>query len=384
MIYLDHAATTPLLPEVRDKMKFLLGLDLGNASALHSMGHQAQWLVEEARTEVAKLINAKPEEIIFTSGGSESNNTVMNIFDRKFMAISSIEHPSIIESARAHSRRLDLVMVDRWGKINPERIPTNVDLVSVMLANNELGTLQPIKDIVERYRNRKTKVYVHTDATQALGKIAIDVKNLGVDYMTISAHKIGGPLGVGALYVKKDAPYKPLIHGGHQENRRRAGTSNVLGIVGFGVAAQYVREHRTYHQYAEKIRALRNELKWRILSEVPHSSVNSPEDGCLYNILNMSFMAAEGESIQLQLDAAGIEISTGSACAAGDIQPSHVIMAARNDAEIAHSSIRFSFGLNSTMQDVNDLMKVLPDIVTKLQGMSTIEIGQSGKGKSKK
>ncbi len=385
MIYFDHAATSPLLPEVREKMKALLDLDLGNASALHAAGRQAQWFIEEAREEVAKLINAKPEEIIFTSGGSESNNTVINVFDGKFMAVSSIEHPSILEAAKAHAKRLDILRVDRWGRVAPERIPTNVDLVSVMLANNELGTLEPIKDIAARYKivnpggksaKKQRKTYVHTDATQALGKIAIDVKNLGVEYMTISAHKIGGPLGVGALYVKKGAPFKPLIYGGHQENKRRAGTSNVLGIAGFGAAAKYVREHKTYRQYFEKIHPLRNELKWRILQEVPHSSINSPDEGTLFNILNMSFMAAEGESIQLYLDEAGIEVSTGSACAAGDIQPSHVIMATKNDAEVAHSSIRFSLGLDATLADVDKVLQVLPGIITKLQGISTIKVSE--------
>ena len=390
MIYFDHAATSPLLPEVRAKMMEVLAMDLGNAASLHTTGQQSKILLEEARLEVAQLINAKPEEIIFTSGGSESNNTVVNIFANKYIGVSSIEHASLLEAAKARAKRLDIIPTDRWGRVNPDRIAKNLDLVSVMLANNELGTLGPVKSITTRFvppasatqnpNNTKSgrkqrRTYVHTDATQALGKISIDVKSLGVDYMTFSAHKIGGPLGIGALYVKKGSPFTPLIYGGHQENGRRAGTSNILAIAGFGAAAKYVREHKTFRDYAEKIAPLRNQLKWRILQEVPYSSVNTPEDGALYNILNMSFLAAEGESIQLYLDAANVEVSTGSACAAGDLRPSHVLMATRNDAEIAHSSIRFSLGLDATSADIDYIMEVLPGIIKKLQGMSTIKVG---------
>lgn len=372
MTYLDYAATTPPLPVVREKMLEVMNLELGNASSLHTPGHHASAIIEDARAEVARLINADPSEIIFTSGGSEANNTVSNIFAEQDVATSAIEHPSVLESLKARAKTCRIIDVNQQGFVDPADIPENVNLVSVMLANNELGSIQPITEISKRCKNYNT--FLHSDATQALGKIHIDVKELGVDYLTISAHKIGGPIGVGALYVRKGAPYKPLIIGGHQENKRRAGTSNTLLIAGFGAAAKFAREQKTVDQY-RNVAKLRNQLAERILKEVPYSSLNSPLENCLPNILNASFQAAEGESIQLYLDAEeNVIVSTGSACAAGDIQPSHVLMATRHDAEVAHSSIRFSLGLATTQADIDHVMTALPKIVTRLQGISTIKI----------
>lgn len=375
LTYLDYAATAPLLPVVREKMLEIMNFELGNASSLHTTGHHASSIIEEARAEVAKLINADPSEIIFTSGGSESNNTVANIFAGKKVATSAVEHPSVLESLKARASSCEIVKVDRCGFVNPTEVPQNVDLVSIMLANNELGSIEPVAEIAHHLKNSEDgRVHFHSDATQALGKIHIDVKELGVDYLTISAHKIGGPVGIGALYVNKDAPYRPFILGGHQENKRRAGTSNTLLIAGFGAAAKYARDQKIWTTFAKQIAPLRNQLAERILKDVPYSSLNSPLENCLPNILNVSFQAAEGESIQLYLDAENITVSTGSACAAGDIQPSHVLMATKNDAEIAHSSIRFSLGPNTTVADIDRVMSVLPKIITRLQGMSTIKI----------
>ncbi len=371
-VYLDYAATAPLLPVVKAAMLDALEAGYGNASALHSAGHAAKCKIEEARAAIAQLINAKPEEIFFTSGGSEANNTVAEIFRGQKVAVSAIEHPSVLESMHARAGEFQTIPVDRFGRVDPESIPADVDLVSVMLANNELGTIEPIAEIAKRCRNYN--ILLHTDATQAFGKIKIDVKALSVDYMTLSAHKIGGPIGVGALYVRKGAPYRPLIIGGHQEQKRRAGTSNTIGIIGFGAAATWCWDNWSYKIFAEKVQPLRDQLKSRILKEVPYSSCNSPENDCLPNILNMSFQAAEGESIQLYLDAEGVMVSTGSACAAGDIQPSHVLMATTGDAEVAHSSIRFSLGLDTTESDIDYVMQVLPGIIKRLQGMSTIKI----------
>lgn len=385
-VYLDYAATAPLLPVVREKMLEVINLDLGNASSLHTPGHHASAIIEEARISIARLVNADPSEIIFTSGGSEANNTIASIFAGQHVATSAIEHPSVLESLKARAGQLDIIPVNREGFVDPANIPEDLDLVSVMLVSNELGSLEPISAIAKRCKNYNIKssqnaqshkiTYLHSDATQALGKIHLDVKELGVDYLTISAHKIGGPIGIGALYVKKGAPYRPLIIGGHQENKRRAGTSNTLLIAGFGAAAQYAREQKIIEQYA-KIRVLRDQLAERILNEVPHSSINSPLENSLPNILNVSFQAAEGESIQLYLDAENIIVSTGSACAAGDIQPSHVLMATKNDAEVAHSSIRFSLGLDTTEADIDRVMSTLPQIVTRLQGISTIKIKEA-------
>lgn len=372
MIYLDHAATSPLLPSVRERMKELLDLELGNSSALHTPGQHASHIIEEARANIARLINADPSEIIFTSGGSESNNTIINTFAGQPIAVSSIEHPSVLNAAKARASRLEIMKVDQDGRVDPADVPTDVSLASVMLANNELGTLEPIAAIAKRCK--KYNIPVHTDATQALGKIHLDVKALGVDYLTASAHKIGGPLGVGIIYLRKGCKLTPLIYGGHQEHKLRAGTSNVLAIAGFGEAAKWCWDHWSCRQYLENVQPLRDQLRQHILTEIPYSSANTPATGCLPNILNVSFQAAEGESIQLYLDAAGITVSTGSACAAGDIQPSHVLMAVKNDAEVAHSSIRFSLGLETTPADIDAVMAVLPGIIQRLQGISTIKI----------
>ena len=371
-VYLDFAATTPLLPVARAAMIAAMDAGFGNASALHTPGHAAALAREDARTAIAELIHARPEEIIFTSGGSESNNTVAETFRDQSVAVSAIEHPSLLEAARHRARRCDELAVDPQGFVQPVADWSPYQLVSVMLANNELGSIQPIADFATAVH--ATGGRLHTDATQALGKTPVDVDQLGVDYLTISAHKIGGPVGIGALYVRTGAPFRPLILGGHQEHRRRAGTSNVVAACGFAAAARYVTEHRLPQHYAAHIRPLRDQLRARILAEVPYSSINSPATHCLPNLLNASFQAAEGESIQLYLDTAGIAVSTGSACAAGDIKPSHVLMATHHDAEVAHSSIRFSLGPNTTPAEIDRVMSVLPNIVRRLQSISTIKI----------
>lgn len=372
--YLDNAATMPMLAEVKSAMVQALEAGYGNASALHSAGHMAKMAIEEARARVAELIHASPEEIIFTSGGSEANNAVMETFRGERVAVSAIEHLSVLAAAKARASELRIIPVDEWGFIDADKIVSAIEgcnLVSVMLANNELGSIEPVAEIVKRCK--ENNILVHTDATQALGKIHIDVQELGVDYLTMSAHKIGGPIGIGALYVRKGSPYTPLIYGGHQESQRRAGTSNTLGIIGFGAAAKWCWDNWSCKEW-EKTAALRDELKVRILEGIPYSSCNSPSEHCLPNMLNMSFVAAEGESTQLYLDAEVILVSTGSACAAGDVRPSHVLMATRGDAEVAHSSIRFSLGLDTIKEDIDYVMQVLPKVVRRLQSISTIKI----------
>ena len=373
MTYLDYAATVPMLPEVREAMHEAEDKFYANASALHTPGHLAMNQIEHTRELLAKLIGAKPEEIIFTSGASESNNTVVRTFEGCKIETSPLEHHSIIESAKMFG-----------GKKMPK-------LYSYMLANNELGDFlklptidrsefgdSPLFDSKDDWGHElvfnKRKAYLHSDLTQVLGKVPIDVNELGLDYATFSAHKIGGPIGVGALYVRKGVPFRPLIVGGNQENKRRGGTYNTVGIVGFGIALEHVLKEKTWEKYDSKVRKLRDRLAERILKEIPGSSLNTDiaPGASLPNILNASFEAAEGESIQLYLDAEEIIVSTGSACAAGDTKPSHVLMAKTGDAEVAHSSIRFSFGLQNTMRDVEHVMEVLPGIVERLQQMSTI------------
>ena len=324
-----------------------------NASALHTPGHLSMNKIEETRELLAKLINADPDEIIFTSGASESNNTVIRTFEGHKIITSPLEHHSVIESAKILG-----------GNKKPA-------LYSYMYANNEIGELLPVKGIV--LKAHKEGGFIHSDLTQVLGKIKIDVKALDLDYATFSAHKIGGPIGVGALYIRKGVPFKPLIIGGNQEKHRRGSTYNTVGIIGFGAALKFILENETWKIYDTKIRALRDDLAKRILAEVPGSSLNTELENSLPNILNVSFEAAEGESIQLYLDAEGIVVSTGSACASGDIKPSHVLMAKTGDAEVAHSSIRFSFGLDNTEEDIKKVMAVLPKTIARLQTISTVE-----------
>lgn len=374
MTYLDYAATCPMLPEVREAMREAEEKFYANASALHTPGHLAMNQIEKTRELLARLIGAEPEEIIFTSGASESNNTVIRTFEGYQIETSPLEHHSIIETAQLFG-----------GKKLPK-------LYSYMLANNETGEFLKLPEIDRgKYDDSllfvmkndwgkplvtdRRKAYLHSDLTQVLSKIPLNVHELGLDYATFSAHKIGGPIGVGALYVRKGVPFKPLIVGGNQENKRRGGTYNTVGIVGFGAALEQVLKDKTWKKYDTEIREMRNILAERILKEIPGSSLNTDltRGASLPNILNISFKAAEGESIQLYLDAEGVVVSTGSACAAGDTKPSHVLMAKTGDAEVAHSSIRFSFGLDNTPEDVKHVMEVLPGIVNRLQQISTID-----------
>ncbi len=374
MTYLDYAATAPMLPETIQAMHEAEKEFFANASALHTPGHLAMNQIEETRELLAKLIGASPEEIIFTSGASESNNTIIRTFEGCKIETSPLEHHSIIETAQ---------------KYQGSKLPK---LYSYMLVNNEIGEILELPDIKSQeftdselfeaktdwgkpLVTERRDAYLHSDLTQALGKIPLNVRELGLDYATFSAHKIGGPIGVGALFVRKGVPFKPLIIGGNQEQKRRGGTYNTVGIVGFKAALKQVSQGRTWEKYDTRVRKLRDELARRILTEIPGSSLNTDlsPGASLPNILNVSFRAAEGESIQLYLDAEGIVVSTGSACAAGDTKPSHVLMAKTGDAEVAHSSIRFSFGLENTPEDVAHVMKVLPGIVDRLQKISTIE-----------
>ena len=351
MVYLDNAATMPLLPSVREAMRKAEVLYFANASALHTPGHVALSEIEKCREVLAEMIGASPSEIIFTSGATESNNTVIRTFEGCQIECSPLEHHSVLETARI---------------CRGDKLPK---LYSYMLYNNETGEKLefPERDI--------DNSFLHSDLTQALGKVPIDVRELGLDYATFSAHKIGGPVGVGALYVREGAPFKPLMIGGNQEKKRRGGTYNTVGIAGFRAALEYVRDNKTWEVYDTRVRELRDRLAERILAEIPGSSLNTDiaRGKSLPNILNMSFAGAEGESIQLYLDAEGIIVSTGSACAAGDTKPSHVLMAKTGDVEIAHSSIRFSFGPENDASDVERVMEVLPGIIKRLQGISTVE-----------
>lgn len=375
MIYLDHAATTPLLPSVRSAMHKAEKKFFANASALHTPGHLAMNEIENTRYRLAQLIHAQPEEIFFTSGSSESNNTIINIFAHQPIAASVIEHHSILEPLRTLSSCPIPIPIDNNGIVcyNEKIWDLKPRLISICLANNELGVIEPLTDWTKIAHNHHA--FVHSDLTQALGKIDLDMQKLGLDYATFSAHKIGGPIGVGALYVKKTAPFQPLIRGGNQEQKRRGGTYNTIGIIGFGTALSHIKTINSTQIFATKIKQLRDNLAQHILTKIPGASINTPLNQLnLPNILNVSFSAAEGESIQLYLDAVGIVVSTGSACASGDLEPSHILMAKTGDAEVAHSSIRFSFGLENTEHDVDQVMSSLPQIIHHLQQISTIKM----------
>ena len=387
-VYMDYNATTPLHPEVKSLM--IEDLEIyANASSMHEAGRRARAQVEKARAAVARLVGAKdPETVIFTSGGSESNNTVFNTMyeigkqgKRRKIITTAIEHPCVLNAA-AHLEEegfpVVFLRVDDKGRVDLDQLARELDpavtgdggtlLVSVMAANNEIGTIQDLPRIAAMAK--AAGAYVHTDATQAVGKIPVDVEAWGVDYLTMSCHKIYGPKGIGGLYARKGAPLEPLIRGGHQEKGFRAGTYNNLGIYGFGKAAELAAAE--LDGYRTRLGALRERLRTGIVAKIPHVRVNGHPTEVLPNTLNVSFPGAEGESILLSLDMEGIEVSTGSACASGSLEPSHVLLATGVGPELAHGSIRFSLGRGTTEADVDYVLEKLPPIIARLRRMSTV------------
>ncbi|MDR0685695.1 MAG: aminotransferase class V-fold PLP-dependent enzyme [Spirochaetaceae bacterium] len=387
-VYLDYNATTPLRREVRDAI--IEDFDIyGNASSMHEAGRLARARVEEARRAVAALVGAVAGDVIFTSGGSESNNTVFQTMRRLSSApngavltegrtgiiTTAIEHPCVLNSAsylKSLGMNVTFLPVDEYGRIKMDAYRAALNektlFVSVMMANNEIGTIQDIKEIARLAK--EAGAWVHTDATQAAGKVQLDVDELGVDYLTLSAHKIYGPKGVGALYIRKKAPFYPLIHGGHQEDGMRAGTYNNIGILGFGRAAELAKKELP--EYGKKIGGLRDRLREGLLAKVPTIKINGHPEYMLPNTLNVSFPGAEGEAILLSMDLKGVEASTGSACASGSLDPSHVLMAIGVWPELAHGSIRFSLGWGNTEEDIDFCLETIPPIISRLRAMSTV------------
>jgi len=387
-VYVDYNATTPLRPEV--KAAIVEDLDVfGNASSMHASGRLAHSRVEEARSCVEKLMGAQTHTVIFTSGGSEANNAVFQTMRRLASApngspqregrcefiTGAIEHPCVLNSAKnlqSLGFKVNFIQVDEYGKIDMDAFKKALSdktlLVSIMMANNEIGTIQDIKEIVSL--TKSSGAWMHTDAVQALGKIPVNVDDLGVDYLTASAHKIYGPKGIGALYVRKGSPLFPLIHGGHQEEGLRAGTYNNIGILGFGKAAKIAEDE--LDKYGKEIALLRNRLRDGLVKAIPNIKINGHPVDVLPNTLNISFPGAEGEAILLSMDLAGIEASTGSACASGSLEPSHVLMATGVGPELAHGSIRFSLGWGITVDDVDYIVETLPPIIARLRAMGGI------------
>jgi len=381
-VYMDYNATTPLRPEVKAEM--IEDLELyANASSLHEAGRLARSRIERSRAAVAALIGADdPERVIFTSGGSESNNTVFATMfhlgrrgGRKGIVTTTIEHPCVLNAAKWLADEgfpVTFLDVDEYGLVDMDQLRRAVGpetlLVSVMAANNEIGTVQDIKAIAAIAK--AAGAYMHTDATQSVGKIPVSVDDWGVDYMTMSCHKLYGPKGIGGLYVREGRPLEPLIRGGHQEHGFRAGTYNNQGIMGFGLAAELAKAE--LDDYVERIGGLRRRLRDGILAAVPKCRVNGHPERVLPNTLNVSFPGAEGEAILLSLDLEGIRVSTGSACASGSLDPSHVLMATGVGPELAHGSIRFSLGRDSTEEDVDYVVSRIGPIIARLRSMSTV------------
>ncbi|MCX7026240.1 MAG: cysteine desulfurase family protein [Spirochaetes bacterium] len=386
-VYMDYNATTPLRPEVKETM--IAAFDVyANASSMHEAGRRARAEIEKARASVAALVGAPdPATIYFTSGGSESNNTVFQtMYDigrkgtsrssaRRKILTTAIEHPCVMNSAAYLAEEgfpVVFLPVDAYGKVDMEvykrELTPDTLLVSVMAANNEIGTIEDVKEMVRLAKAQGA--YFHTDATQAVGKIPVSVTDWGVDYLTMSCHKIYGPKGIGALYVRKGAPITPLVRGGHQENGIRAGTYNNLGIIGFGKAAELAAADLS--AFSARLWVLRELLKKELTSRIPMVKVNGHPTDVLPNTLNISFPGAEGESILLSLDLEGIEVSTGSACASGSLEPSHVLIATGVGPELAHGSIRFSLGKYTTEEEVLYVAEKLPPIIARLRRMSTL------------
>lgn len=389
-IYFDHNATTPLHPFVQKKITAALKT-FGNPSSLHQYGREARHAVEQSRQIIADFINASPEEIIFVGSGSEANNSVLGLLacsarhcschrnERNELITTSIEHPCILETSKCLKDKGTIVhylSVDAYGKVDSRQLMESLNnktaLVSVMMANNEIGTIQDIKALAAI--THKNGSLFHTDAVQAVGKVPIDVRELDVDFLTISAHKMYGPKGIGALYARKGIPFCPFIRGGHQEKGRRAGTENTLGIIGFSAAVQ-MREKEMRNE-AKKLCGLRSMLKKGIARSIPDCSFNGHPTDVLPGTINVSFDGAEGEAILLYLDIAGIAVSTGSACASGSLDPSHVLLATGVAVERAHGSIRISLGRDSTKSDIQYILKTLPPIIQRIRAMSS---GYTGK-----
>ena len=391
-VYMDNNATTPLHPDV--KKTLIESFDIfGNPSSMHQYAREAREKVEEARDTVASLLEADRDSIIFTGGGSESNNTVLKIVtcsdadcthcpaSRREIVTTVIEHPSVLNTAQLLEKRgiaTRYVEVDATGKIDldllEEQITDHTALVSVMLANNEIGTVQNIRKVAEISHSHGA--LVHTDAVQAVGKIPVSIKDLEVDFLSFSGHKLYGPKGIGVLYARRGAPFCTLIHGGHQEDGRRAGTLNSLGIIGLGKAVEIVAKE--LEDSALHIWSLRRRLQEGITGSIPHIHVNGHPTDCLPGTLNVSFPGAEGEAILLYLDLEGIAISTGSACASGSLDPSHVLLATGVGPELAHGSIRFSIGHFNTEADVDYVLEKLPPIIERIRSMSTIDAKHGG------
>jgi len=387
IIYLDYAATTPTHPEVMKEMLPYFNQIYGNPSSIYQLAQRAKGAVEEARKKVAELINAKPEEIIFTSGGTEADNLAIkgvawaNKKKGNHIITSKIEHHAVLNTCKWLEKqgfKVTYISVDKYGIINLDELKDSLTdktiLISIMHANNEVGTIQPLLEISKIAQRRG--IYFHTDAVQTVGKVPTDVKESGVDLLSLSGHKLYGPKGVGALYIRKGVKVLPLIHGGHHERNKRAGTENVPGIVGLGKACELAaREMATERR---KLEMLRDRLYEGLSEQIEDIVLNGHPQNRLPGNLNICVKYVEGESMLINLDLEGICASSGSACTSGSLEPSHVLLAMGIPPEIAHGSLRFSLGRDTTEKEIDRVIEVLPPIVKKLRAMSPFSKVKSG------
>ncbi|MCJ7588630.1 MAG: IscS subfamily cysteine desulfurase [Candidatus Aminicenantes bacterium] len=381
MVYLDNNATTPLDPAVADKMCRFLREHFGNPSSLYPIGHAVRDLIQEARENIAKQLGCHRSEIVFTGSGTESDNfAIFGILDaqpeKREIIVSAIEHPAVLRTGNYLEKKgykITYLPVDSHGIVDlgalRDALTPNTALVSVMHANNEIGTIQPVKDVVRIAHSRGT--LVHTDAAQTFGKSEVKVDDLGVDLLTIASHKIYGPKGVGALYIRKGTNIAPFIHGGHQEKELRAGTENTIGIVGFGEAARVLGER--WKKDRDRIERLAGRLKDGIETSIPKVHFNGHPEQRIKSTLNFSFLGLEGEAVLLALATKEIYVSTGSACSEGSEEVSPVLAAIGLRPEIARSSIRISLGRFNTDEDVDIVLRELPEIVEKIRKISPFD-----------
>jgi cysteine desulfurase len=379
-VYLDHNATTPVAPEVVEAMTRALRDVFGNASSVHAFGQQAKAAIDDARAAVAALLGAEPAEVVFVASGTEADNLALRgaaemaeQAGRRELIVSAIEHEAVLNTARALARRgwtVTSLPADARGLVSPDDLRAYISdrtaLVSVMHANNEVGTVQPVAELAAIAHEHGA--LIHADAVQTAGKVPIDVRALGVDLLVVSAHKFYGPKGAGALWVRRGTRLVQQMTGGRQERSRRAGTENVPGIVGFGVAAHLARTRLAAE--AARLEGLRNRLEDTVLAAVPGTDVNGARHPRVPNTTNISFDRVEAESLLIALDLEGIAVSTGSACSSGTLEPSHVLKAMGLGPSRSQSSLRFSLGSATTDADIDRVVAVLPSIVDKLRSLT--------------
>ncbi|MBI4233924.1 MAG: aminotransferase class V-fold PLP-dependent enzyme [Chloroflexi bacterium] len=387
IIYLDHAATTPVRPEVLEAMLPYFSERFGNPSSIYSLGQEARKAVDEARERVARILGCRASEVVFTGGGTESDNAAIKGAGFALRQVgnhiitSAIEHHAILHACHQMEQfgfEVTCLPVDRHGLVEPDAVARAVTkrtvLVSIMLANNEVGTIQPVAEaarlVRERARALGTSVVFHTDAVQGASFLDLDVRKLGVDMLSLSAHKFHGPKGAGVLYIRRGTPFMPHLVGGGQERERRSGTENVPGIVGAAVALEMAAAERA--SLSARLSALRDRLISGITEHIPDSLLNGHPTQRLPNNVNVSFPGVEGEPVLLGLDFAGVCASSGSACSTASLEPSHVLTAIGRSAEVAQASLRLTLGRENTPEEIERVLEVLPDLVRRLRAMPSL------------